>query len=150
MRRYSRPRSSPHLHCQSPIEYLTKSSEQVSRKSENGKIEVNTACRPWLIRLSGSRFICRKRSYERRCTSIRSGIESEVRIFEKSTRPLPLPFPLPPCPLPLSCALVMWSPSEFVAAAESKPRAAGGKRSEAQTKLDRAKHRSRAPNDTAP
>ena len=62
MRRYSRPLSSPHLHCQSPIAYLTKSSEQVSRKSENGKMPVNTDCRPWFARSSGSRFICRKRS----------------------------------------------------------------------------------------
>src|SRR5262245_9867640 len=62
MRRFASPLSSPHLHCQSPIEYLTKSSEQVSRKSENGKIPVNTACRPWFARSSGSRFICRKRS----------------------------------------------------------------------------------------
>jgi hypothetical protein len=62
MRRYSRPLSSPHLHCQSPIEYFTKSSEQVSRKSENGKMLVKTACSPWFSRSSGSRFICRKRS----------------------------------------------------------------------------------------
>ena len=31
IRRYSRPLSSPHLHCQSPSEYFTKSSEQVSK-----------------------------------------------------------------------------------------------------------------------
>ena len=46
VRRYSRPFISPHLHCQSPIVYLTKSSEQVSRKSENGKMLVNTDCKP--------------------------------------------------------------------------------------------------------
>src|SRR5262245_52952894 len=62
MRRYSRPFSVLHLHCQSPMVYFTKSSEQVSRKSENGKMLVKTACRPWLLRSSGSRFICRKRS----------------------------------------------------------------------------------------
>ena len=47
MRRYSSPLSSPHLHCQSPIEYFTKSSEQVSRKSEKGKMLVKTACNPY-------------------------------------------------------------------------------------------------------
>ncbi len=62
IRRYSRPLSSPHLHCQSPIEYFTKSSEQVSRKSENGKMPVKTDCRPRPARSSGSRFICRNRS----------------------------------------------------------------------------------------
>ena len=62
MRRYSSPLSSPHLHCQSPIEYFTKSSEQVSRKSEKGKMEVKTCCSPWFARSSGSRFICRNRS----------------------------------------------------------------------------------------
>src|SRR6187551_2235662 len=46
VRRYSRPFRSPHLHCHSPIEYFTKSSEQVSRKSENGKMLVNTDCSP--------------------------------------------------------------------------------------------------------
>ena len=86
MRRYSSPLSSPHLHCQSPIEYLTKSSEQVSRKSENGKMLVKTDCSPWLARSSGSRFICRKRSYDRFWTSIRFGIGSEVLMREKSLR----------------------------------------------------------------
>src|SRR5688500_10652829 len=89
MRRYSRPLSSPHLHCQSPIEYLTKSSEQVSRKSENGKMLVKTDCKPWFARSSGSRFICRKRSYDLRWTSIRFGMGSDVVIREKSFR---LPF----------------------------------------------------------
>src|SRR5947209_20476133 len=62
MRRYSRPLSSPHLHCQSPIAYLTKSSEQVSRKSENGKMPVNTDCRAGFGGSSGSRCIRKKRT----------------------------------------------------------------------------------------
>ena len=73
MRRCSSPLSEPHLHSQFPMENLTKSSEHVSRKSEKGKTLVNTDCRPASSRSSGSRFICRKRSYDLRCTSMRFG-----------------------------------------------------------------------------
>ena len=59
-------------HSQSPIEYLTKSREQVSRKSENGKIPVNTACKP--------RFMLRRlrRKSRRRCpvTQCHKGINN--------------------------------------------------------------------------
>ncbi len=86
IRRYSKPFRLPHLHCQSPMEYLTKSSEQVSRKSENGKMPVNTAWRPWFNRSSESRLICRKRSYDFLWTSIRLGMGSVARMREKSLR----------------------------------------------------------------
>jgi hypothetical protein len=66
-----------------PIAYLTNWSSQAPRKSENGKTLVKTAWRPDSSRSSGSRFICRKRSYERRCTSIRFGRSMNERIFEK-------------------------------------------------------------------
>ena len=55
------------------------------RKSEIGKTELKTLCKPASSRSFGSRSICRNRSYERFWTSIRLGIGIEVLIFEKST-----------------------------------------------------------------
>src|SRR5262245_19851407 len=54
MRRCSSPSSFPHLHSQLPIVYSTNSSEQVWRKSEIGKIDLNTACRPMSSRSAGA------------------------------------------------------------------------------------------------
>ena len=73
MRRCSRPLREPHLHSQFPIANLTKSSEQVSRKSLKGKTLVKTDCNPVSSRSSGRRFICRNLSYDLRCTSMRFG-----------------------------------------------------------------------------
>src|SRR6476659_8052828 len=39
-----------------------------------GNTDLNTSCNPACSRLSGRTFICRKPSYEARCTSIRFGI----------------------------------------------------------------------------
>src|SRR5215471_11380300 len=86
IRRCSRPFRRPHLHSQFPIEYLTNCSSQAPRKSENGKTLVKTDCSPESSRSSGSRFICRNRSYDRRCTSIRLGRSIKERIFEKFFR----------------------------------------------------------------
>src|SRR5258705_4450469 len=81
-----RPSSLPHLHSQFPMEYSSNSSDDVPRKSEMGKIDWNTACSPFSSRSAGAVYICRKRSYDRFCTSMRLGIGMEVRIFEKLTR----------------------------------------------------------------
>ena len=86
LRRCSIPCSCPHLHSQLPIVNSTNSSEQVCRKSWIGKIDLKTPCRPTLSRSWGRVCICRKRSYERRCTSIRFGIGIAVLIFEKLIR----------------------------------------------------------------
>ena len=86
MRRCSRPLSRPHLHSQLPIAYLTNCSSQAPRKSANGNTLVKTAWSPDWSRSSGSRFICRKRSYDRRWTSIRFGRSMKERIFEKFFR----------------------------------------------------------------
>src|SRR3954451_13675102 len=86
MRRCSRPLREPHLHSQFPIANLTKSSEQVSRKSLKGKTLVKTDCNPVSSRSSGRRFICRNRSYDLRCTSMRFGNAMYLRILEKSWR----------------------------------------------------------------
>src|ERR1700753_1828645 len=51
-----------------------------------GKTDVKTDCRPLSSRSEGSLSILRKRSYERRWTSIRLGIWIDVGIFEKSRR----------------------------------------------------------------
>src|SRR5215467_3066660 len=59
------------------------SSVDTPRKSDIGKTELNTACSPVSSRSSGSMFICRNRSYEFFCTSMRFGIWIAVRIFEK-------------------------------------------------------------------
>src|SRR6202012_5074297 len=75
-----------HLHSQLPIEKSTKSSCEILRKSVIGKTEVKTDCSPLSSRSWGSLSICRKRSYERRCTSMRLGIWMEVGILEKSRR----------------------------------------------------------------
>src|SRR5215469_4447703 len=56
------------------------------RKSVIGNTDVKTDCRPLSSRSEGSLSICRKRSYERRWTSIRLGIWIDVGIFEKSRR----------------------------------------------------------------
>src|ERR1039457_7573376 len=56
------------------------------RKSVSGNTDTNTDCNPESSRSLGSLSICRKRSYERRCTSIRLGICVAVGIFEKSSR----------------------------------------------------------------
>jgi hypothetical protein len=45
-----------------PIEYSMNSSDEFSRKSEIGKTDLNTACRPTSSRSAGSVYICRKRS----------------------------------------------------------------------------------------
>src|SRR5918996_317454 len=54
--------------------YCTKSSAARSAKSRIGNTDLNTSCSPTCARSSGRRFICRKFSYEVRCTSIRLGI----------------------------------------------------------------------------
>src|SRR4029077_13254437 len=51
-----------------------------------GKTDWNTACSPLSSRSLGSLSICRKRSYERFCTSIRFGIWMVAGILEKSKR----------------------------------------------------------------
>src|SRR5581483_8828257 len=61
-RRWWSPCNGPHLHCQLPMRYSTNSSDDVSRKSEIGKVERKTACNPVLSRSAGSRSICRNRS----------------------------------------------------------------------------------------
>src|SRR6186713_1818057 len=86
LRRCSRPASRPHLHSQLPIEYSMNSSDEFSRKSLIGKTDLKTDCRPASSRSEGSRFICRNRSYDFRWISIRFGIGTVVRIFEKSLR----------------------------------------------------------------
>ena len=74
------------MHSQLPIEKSTKSSCEMLRKSVIGKTEVNTECRPLSSRSLGSLSIWRKRSYDRRCTSMRLGIWIGVGILEKSSR----------------------------------------------------------------
>ena len=54
--------------------YWTKSSAARSAKSRIGNTDLNTSCRPRRTRSCGRTFICRKFSYEVRCTSIRLGI----------------------------------------------------------------------------
>src|SRR4029079_5051006 len=85
-RRWCRPCSLAHLHSQLPIEYSMNSSDEFSRKSLIGKTDLTTDCSPWSSRSDGSRFICRKRSYDLRCISMRFGIGTVVLIFEKSLR----------------------------------------------------------------
>src|SRR5579863_2680999 len=84
--RWWRPLRCPHLHSQLPIEKSTKSSCEMPRKSVMGKTDTNTDCSPESSRSLGSLSICKKRSYERRCTSIRLGIWVAVGILEKSSR----------------------------------------------------------------
>src|SRR5436190_5043484 len=86
LRRWCNPCSLPHLHSQLPIEYSMNSSDEFSRKSLIGNTDLNTLCRPASSRSEGSRFICRKRSYDLRWISIRFGIGTVVLIFEKSLR----------------------------------------------------------------
>src|SRR5580698_8934810 len=86
VRRWCRPFRWPHLHSQLPIEKSTKSNCEMPRKSVIGNTDTNTDCKPESSRSFGSLSICRKRSYERRCTSIRLGIWVAVGIFEKSSR----------------------------------------------------------------
>ena len=86
LRRWCSPASLPHLHSQLPIEYSMNSSDEFSRKSLIGNTDLNTDCSPWSSRSEGIRFICRKRSYERRWISMRFGIGTVVLIFEKSLR----------------------------------------------------------------
>ncbi len=62
VRRWNSPLSDAHLHSQSPIVYSTKSSELISRKSEIGNTDLNTASSPVSSRSLGSRSICRKRA----------------------------------------------------------------------------------------
>src|SRR5271165_6728528 len=50
-----------------------------------GNTELKTVCRPTSSRSLGNRSICRNRSYDFFCTSIRFGIGIEVLILEKST-----------------------------------------------------------------
>src|ERR1700743_2852671 len=68
------------------MEKSTKSSCDILRKSVMGKTEVKTDCRPESSRSEGNLSICRKRSYERRWTSMRLGIRIAVGILEKSRR----------------------------------------------------------------
>ena len=86
LRRWCSPASLPHLHSQLPIEYSMNSSDEFSRKSLIGKTDLKTDWRPASSRSAGSRFICRKRSYDLRWISIRFGIGTVVLIFEKSLR----------------------------------------------------------------
>src|SRR5688572_18683019 len=86
LRRWCRPDSLPHLHSQLPIEYSMNSSDEFSRKSLIGKTDLKTDCRPASSRSEGRRFICRNRSYDFRRISMRFGIGTVVRIFEKSLR----------------------------------------------------------------
>src|SRR5262245_42384317 len=85
-RNRSIPSRLPHLHSQLPMEYSTNSRELVSRKSWMGNSDLKTACSPMSSRSEGATYICRKRSYECFCTSIRFGIGTEVLILEKSIR----------------------------------------------------------------
>src|ERR1700740_3828017 len=85
-RRWCSPASLPHLHSQLPVEYSMNSSDEFSRKSEIGNTDLNTDCSPASSRSEGSRFICRKRSYDFFWISIRFGIGTVVRILEKSMR----------------------------------------------------------------
>src|SRR5262245_14182782 len=62
IRRCCSPSSLPHLHSQFPMEYSSNSSEEVPRKSEIGKIDLNTACKPVSSRSDGAVYICRNRS----------------------------------------------------------------------------------------
>src|SRR5207248_11214150 len=64
----------------------TNSSCETLRKSLIGNTDWNTACKPPSSRSLGSLSICRKRSYERLCTSIRFGIWMVVGIVEKLRR----------------------------------------------------------------
>src|SRR6202022_3362816 len=45
-----------------------------SEKARIGKTPLNTSCSPTLARCSGTASICKKWSYELRCTSIKLGI----------------------------------------------------------------------------
>src|SRR5258708_147050 len=54
--------------------------------SELAFVDLKTACKPLSSRSLGSLSICRKRSYERFCTSIRFGICKVAGILEKSRR----------------------------------------------------------------
>src|SRR5919109_1836065 len=63
-RRWCRPASLPHLHSQLPMEYSMNSSDEFSRKSLIGNTDLKTDCSPASSRSDGSRFICRKRSYD--------------------------------------------------------------------------------------
>src|SRR5512141_1279247 len=72
-RRWCRPDSRPHLHSQFPIEYSMNSSDEFSRKSLIGNTDLNTDCSPASSRSEGSRFICRKRSYDFFWISMRFG-----------------------------------------------------------------------------
>src|SRR6185295_6676892 len=85
-RRCSRPDRRPHLHSQLPIEYSMNSSDEFSLKSLIGNTDLNTDCSPASSRSEGSRFICRKRSYDFFWISMRFGIGTVVLIFEKSMR----------------------------------------------------------------
>ena len=62
------------------------SSEEFSRKSLIGKTDLKTDCRPASSRSAGIRFICRKRSYDFFWISMRFGMGTVARIFEKSIR----------------------------------------------------------------
>src|SRR5271165_5586651 len=86
VRRWFSPFRWPHLHSQLPIANSTKSSCDTLRKSVIGNTDWNTACKPESSRSLGSESICRKRSYERFCTSIRFGIWMVAGILEKSKR----------------------------------------------------------------
>src|ERR1700758_5464219 len=66
--------------------YSTKSSCDTLRKSVIGKTDWKTACKPASSRSLGKGSICRKRSYERFCTSMRLGIWMVAGILEKSKR----------------------------------------------------------------
>src|SRR5450756_15537 len=57
LRKWCSPTSLLHLHSQLPIEYSMNSSEEFSRKSEIGKTDLNTDCRPASSRSDGRRFI---------------------------------------------------------------------------------------------
>ena len=46
LRRWDSPFKLVHLHSQLPIEKSTNSSEETPRKSQIGKTELNTACKP--------------------------------------------------------------------------------------------------------
>src|SRR5579862_4656109 len=86
VRRWFSPLRWPHLHSQLPMAYSTKSNCETLRKSVIGNTDWNTACKPPSSRSLGSASICRKRSYERFCTSIRFGIWMVAGILEKSNR----------------------------------------------------------------
>src|SRR4030095_14479838 len=86
LRRWCRAARLAALHSQLPIEYSINSSDEFSRKSLIGKTDLNTDCSPASSRSDGSRFICRKRSYDFFWISIRFGIGTVVLILEKSMR----------------------------------------------------------------